>query len=65
METLHHPPPNPRPRWAGELSKEVIFGAKRRKSPLYILLRMKLCRSVKPKQLSHLVFGQVCQPVHD
>ncbi len=24
MGTLHHPPPNPRPRWAGELSEGVI-----------------------------------------
>ncbi len=38
MGTLHHPPPNPRPARAGELSEEVIFGALRRKSPLHILL---------------------------
>jgi len=40
MGTLHHPPPNPRPRWAGESSEEVIFGALRRKSPLYIGIRL-------------------------
>ena len=38
MGTLHHPPPNPRPRWAGESNEEVILGAKRRESPLHILL---------------------------
>ena len=38
MGTLHHPPLTPAQRWAGESSEEVIFGALRRKSPLYILL---------------------------